>query len=207
MIGFFLSGHPLDRHRDDLRVFCSHNLGTESIGQCADRDSVTVAGIVTAVKLARDKKQRPFAFFSIEDEQGTIECIAFSEAFDKHMNLIQPDTLVFVDGATDAKGGQPKVIVRSMDRVENLRERNAGKIRLRIHLKTADMTPEEITSTAQVLDRHKGVTQVGLNVISKHPQPLRMNARRHVVNPTDELLHDLRTILGKDNVWLEKADV
>ena len=207
MIGFFLSGHPLDRHRDDLRVFCSHNLGTESIGQCADRDSVTVAGIVTAVKLARDKKQRPFAFFSIEDEQGTIECIAFSEAFDKHMNLIQPDTLVFVDGATDAKGGQPKVIVRSMDRVENLRERNAGKIRLRIHLKTADMTPEEITSTAQVLDRHKGGTQVGLNVISKHPQPLRMNARRHVVNPTDELLHDLLTILGKDNVWLEKADV
>jgi DNA polymerase-3 subunit alpha len=207
MIGFFLSGHPLDRHRDDLRVFCSHNLGVESIGQCADRDSVTVAGIVTVVKPARDKKQRPFAFFTIEDEQGTIECIAFSEAFDKHMNLIQPDTLVCVDGAMDTKGGQPKVIVRSVDRVENLRERNAAKIRLRLHLKTADMTPEAITATAQILDRHKGATHVGLTVVSKHPQPLRMNARHHVVDPTDELLRDLRSVLGKDNVWLEKADI
>jgi DNA polymerase-3 subunit alpha len=207
MIGFFLSGHPLDRHRDDIRVFCSHNLGVESIGQSADRDSVTVAGIVTVVKQARDKKQRPFAFFTIEDEQGAIECIAFSDAFDKFMNLIHPDTLVFIEGNTDTKGGQPKVIVRTMERIENLRDRNAAKIRIRIQVKTDDLAADDIKAAAELFLANKGMCPVGLTVHSKHPQPLRMNARRHVVNPSDDLLRELRVMFGTDNVWLEKADI
>lgn len=206
-IGFFLSGHPLDKYRDDMNVFCTHTLSAESIGQCGEKDSVSVAGIVTTVKLARDKKGRPFAFFNIEDEQGAIECIAFSDAYDKFMNLIHPDTLVFVDGNADAKNGAMKVLVRTMDRVENLRERNAARIRIRIQVKTDEIASDDIRQAADLLDRHKGQTPVGLSVYSKHPAPLRMNARKHVVEANDELMRELREIFGKENVWLEKTEV
>lgn len=206
-IGFFLSGHPLDRFRDDAKVFTTNNLGSDSLQTCKERDIVSVVGIVTTVKLARDKKGRPFSFFSMEDEQGSIEAIAFSDAFDKHMNLIQPDTLVWVEAQIDSKGGMPKLIVKNMDRIENLREKLQGKIRVRIQIDTGKVSDTDIKTASELLDQNKGQSPVGLNIFSKHPEPMSMNVRKHVVDPNDALLRELRVIFGKENVWLEKYSV
>jgi DNA polymerase-3 subunit alpha len=206
-IGFFLSGHPLDRFRDDAKVFTTNNLGADSLQTCKERDYVSVVGIVTTVKLARDKKGRPFSFFSMEDEQGSIEAIAFSDAFDKHMNLIQPDTLVWVEAQIDSKGGMPKLIVKNMDRIENLREKLQGKIRVRIQIHTGEVSDADIKTASELLDQNKGQSPVGLNIFSKHPEPMSMNVRKHVVDPNDALLRELRVIFGKENVWLEKYTV
>ena len=127
-IGFYLSGHPLDRFNDDTRLFCTHQLG-DSLAAAPERANVTVAGIITVARHTRDKKGRPIAFVTIEDEAGTAELLMFSEAYDKFMNLIMVDNLVVVDGTADNASGQPKIIVRNMDRLENLREKNQGKIR------------------------------------------------------------------------------
>lgn len=206
-IGFFLSGHPLDRFRDDAKVFTTNNLGSDSLQTCKERDMVSVVGIVTTVKLARDKKGRPFSFFSMEDEHGTIEAIAFSDTFDKHMNLIQPDTLVWVEAQIDSKGGMPKLIVKNMDRIENLREKLQGKIRVRIQIDTGKVSDSDIKTASELLDQNKGQSPVGLNIFSKHPEPMSMNVRKHVVDPNDALLRELRGIFGKENVWLEKYTV
>lgn len=206
-IGFFLSGHPLDRYRDDLKVFTSHNLSAESIERCKDRDIVSVAGIVTTVKLARDKKERPFAFFSIEDEQGSIEAIAFSDVFDKFMNLIKPDTIVWLDASVDMRGGLPKLIVKNMDRIENLREKQQGRVKVRIQIHTGEISDTDIRTASDLMDKNKGQSPVGLQIFTKHPEPLNMNVRKHVVDPNDALLRELRSIFGKDNVWLEKYTV
>lgn len=203
-IGFFLSGHPLDRFRDDANVFTTNNLGFDSFQTCKERDVVSVVGIVTTMKLARDKKGRPFSFFSMEDEHGSIEAIAFSDTFDKHMNLIQPDTLVWVEAQIDSKGGMPKLIVKNMDRIENLREKRQGKIRVRIQIHTKDVSDSDIKTASDLLDQNKGQSPVGLNIFSKHPEPMSMNVRKHVVDPNDTLLRELRVIFGKENVWLEK---
>ncbi len=206
-IGFFLSGHPLDRFRDDAKVFTTNNLGSDSLQTCKERDIVSVVGIVTTVKLARDKKGRPFSFFSMEDEHGAIEAIAFSDAFDKHMNLIQPDTLVWVEAQIDSKGGMPKLIVKNMDRIENLREKLQGKIRVRIQIDTGKVSDTDIKTASELLDQNKGQSPVGLNIYSKHPEPMSMNVRKHVVDPNDALIRELRVIFGKENVWLEKYSV
>ncbi len=205
-IGFYLSGHPLDRHRDDLATFTSHNLGPDSFGSAADRNPVSTAGIVTTVRTLRDKKGRPFAIFSVEDEQGTAECMAFSETYDKFMNLIQPDTLVYLEGTCDTSRGQPKLMVRLVERIENLREKFARRIRLRLTITTTDLVEDDIRSMAELLETHKGTTPVALRVLTPDLPAMGMTVRRHVVDPNDELLRGLRRILGDDMVRLEKTD-
>ena len=75
-IGFYLSGHPLDRFNDDTRLFCTHQLG-DSLAAAPERANVTVAGIITVARHTRDKKGRPIAFVTIEDEAGTAELLMF----------------------------------------------------------------------------------------------------------------------------------
>lgn len=204
-IGFYLSGHPLDRFKDDTRLFCSHQLG-ESLAAAPERANVTVAGIITLARHTRDKKGRPIAFVTIEDEQGSAELLMFSEAYDKFMNLIMVDNLVVVDGTADNASGQPKIIVRNMDRLENLREKNQGRIRLRLRFFTDSIESEELKKLGDLFGQYRGQTPVAIEVYSKGARPLRMNVRKFVVDPSDALMREVRNILGQENVLFEKLE-
>lgn len=206
-IGFYLSGHPLDRFRDDTRLFCSHNLSSESLGQVPDRANVTVAGIITTVRHTRDKKGRPIAFVAIEDEYATAELLVFSDAYDKCMNLLHADTLVVVDGSAENSGGGAKIFARNIDRLENLREKNQSRIRLKLRLFTEDITCDDLQELGNLFAANRGQTPVSLEVYSATTKPLRMNVRKFVVDPNDSLIKQVRTLIGKENVLFEKADM
>ena len=204
-IGFFLSGHPLNKYQEDAQIFCSHNLGSDSIGVVADRSSVSVAGIITIVRHTRDKKGRPIAFATIEDQNGAAELLIFSDPYDKHMNLLHQDTLIVVDGTVDNQSGQPKVIVRNIDRIENLREKNQGRFRLKLRLDLDEIVGDDIQKIAAIFNDSRGQTPVAIEVRSPGFRPLRMNIRKFVIDPTDNLIKEVREILGKENVFFEKV--
>jgi DNA polymerase-3 subunit alpha len=207
LIGFYLSGHPLDRFRDDIGLFCSHNLGPESLGSLSDRSMLSVSGIIHSVKKVTDKKGRPFAFFNLEDEFGTAEVIAFSNTFDQYMNLIMPDNLIVVEGSTDTRSGIVKIIANSIDRIENLREKNQTRIQIRLKLFTDELDAEELKEIAHLFDTNRGKTPVALDVISPNNPRLKMRARNFTIDPTDTLLRELRKILGEEKVSFEKIEL
>lgn len=204
LIGFFLSGHPLDRYRDDVELFCSHGLGEEGLNGTVDRSHVCCAGIITAARKATDRKGRPIAFLTMEDEQGSSEILVFSECYDKCMNLLQVDNVVAVDGNVTARDGTPKIIARNIDRIENLREKNQGAIRLCLSLATDEVESAELKKLAALFKDHRGRTHVQMIVQSKKEHPVRMNVRKFVVDPNDLLLNEARRLIGRKNVWLEK---
>lgn len=203
-IGFFLSGHPLNKYHEDTQLFCTHNLGSETLATLEDKIPVTVAGIITTVKAIRDKKGRPIAFVTIEDQYGVAELLVFSDAYDKFMNLLKTDNLVVVDGTAENQGGLIKIIVRNIDRIENLRDKNLGKFRLKLRLLIDEILAEDIHKLAKIFDESRGQTPVSLELLTIGRKPLRMNVRKYVVDPTDTLIKQVREIIGKENVYFEK---
>lgn len=207
LIGFYLSGHPLDKFKDDIALFCSHTLSPTALSELDDRSIVMAAGIITSVKQVRDKKGRPFAFTTMEDENGHIEVIAFSDTFDKCMNLLHQDTIVVVEGNLDLRSGIPKIIARNFDRIENLRDKNQAKIRLRLRLETSLISDEHLVEFAQLCETNKGASSIAIDVITPHSAlPLKMSARKYVVDPNDNFLKQARKIFGKESLVLEKAE-
>ncbi|REL24677.1 DNA polymerase III subunit alpha [Rhodohalobacter sp. SW132] len=206
LIGFYLSGHPLDRYREDIRLFASHTLAEEKIGQMSDREQIKIVGIITGVKQISDKKGRPMAFVQIEDLQGAMEVLVFSDVFDRHQGLLTPDTIVLLDGTLSLRGGQPKIMANTLERVQNLREKFQNQLMLKLRLETSLLTKDDLNEMATLMSIHKGETPVTLRVLSKHAKgPLNMSVRKFVVEPNNELLNGLRNIVGKESVQLTRT--
>ncbi|MGF1671314.1 MAG: DNA polymerase III subunit alpha, partial [Balneolaceae bacterium] len=205
LIGFYLSGHPLNKYMDDIRLFSSHSLSEDVLAEIPDGSSIRIIGIITNIKNVTDRKGRPFAFVQIEDIAGNIEVIAFSDVYDRYLGLIQVDNIIMVEGQINRRDAQPKIIAKSMERVENLREKYQNKLSLQIQLDTSDLTSDELENIATLFSLHKGETAVKFYIKSNQmDQTLTMNVRKYVVEPNNELLSGIRGIIGEESVALVK---
>lgn len=205
LIGFYLSGHPLDKYSEDLEMFCSHTLDPDKLEDLNDRTDVRVAGIITQVKRVTDKKGRPFAFLQMEDLHGTIEVIAFNDVYDSNLGMIQVDTLVVVDGHIDTRRGHPQIIANNFERIESMREKYQDQIDLKIDIDTNYVSEEDLEEMAELFQQHQGQTNVSFNVLSKEAKrPFMMHVRKFVVDPNEELLDGLKSLLGPDAVALRR---
>lgn len=207
LIGFYLSGHPLNKFKEDIELFCSHTLNPEKLSQMNDRDDVRCAAIITGVKRVTDKRGRPFAFIQAEDLHGSVEIIAFNDTYDRYLGLIQVDTLVVIDGSLDTRSGQPKIIANSFERIESMREKFQHKISLNVEIDTNILTDEDLQKIADLFHQNQGEANVQFNVLSSEAKrPFAMHVRKFVVEPNQELLTELKTLLGDDAVMLAKTN-
>ncbi len=111
-LGHYLSGHPLDPYRSELKALVGTDLGQLDAlweagaparkggngegGRGGWRQEVTVvvAGQVGAVR----KRGESQAFVVLEDGRGRLECAFFSEAWTEHAPLLAGNRIVVVEG-------------------------------------------------------------------------------------------------------------
>ena len=92
-----MSGHPIDRFREDLQ-----KAGVKNIGELnSSAPSVTIGGIISQVRRLRTKKGDPMAVVTLEDRDGSLETVVFPEAFKKYGHLLEIDKLMVVTGKLD----------------------------------------------------------------------------------------------------------
>ncbi len=77
-LGFYVSGHPLDRYKSELERFC--NATTESLSGVSDGTQVTIGGLVEGFRERTTKTGNKIAFFSLEDPHGRVEVIVRNRA-------------------------------------------------------------------------------------------------------------------------------
>ena len=107
-LGLYLSGHPIDRHAENLRAFGAKTVGDltmTEIPQSTDGspgrliiEDVYVGGIVSGFRGLKTKKGDPMCVFTLEDHQGAVEVVVFPEMFGRHRALIENGALLLVRG-------------------------------------------------------------------------------------------------------------
>jgi len=97
-LGRYLSGHPIDAYRGDLRAIGALTLAEAS--QRASRDTrrgqepiVWVAGEIAAMR----KRGEDTAFVKLDDGTQTMECSFFRDAYAKHVRLLTADSLLLLE--------------------------------------------------------------------------------------------------------------
>ncbi len=110
LLGFYVSGHPLDAYRP---LFENEKFRPLiSLGELEDRASFHAIGMFVSVEKKFSKKDsRPFAVVVLEDLTHSLEAMVWSEAFEKHSALLEARKVVQVRGKVDKRGEELRITI------------------------------------------------------------------------------------------------
>jgi DNA polymerase-3 subunit alpha len=196
-LGFYFSGHPLERYADMLGTVITAT--TATLAEKRDREPVVLAGLVGEVKVILDRKGNPMAFATIEDMHGSLEVIVFSDCFQKRRAKLQQDAIVVVSGKVSIKGqGDVKVIADEIYTVEEAIATLARKLHLTIRPEV--FGPEGFKRVKQTLERFPGEREVVFHVRGNGGERAAVRSRAARIAPRLELLEELGKIAGVEHV-------
>jgi DNA polymerase-3 subunit alpha len=152
-LGFFITGHPLDKYVSRLHGVVS--LTTETLKNRAHQEKVRLAGVVHSLKLKNNKRGDRYATFTLEDQEGIVEVIVWPEAYRKHEATIHADQPVCLSGTLDVVDEERRQIVA--DEVVPLESVATEEVR-QIHIQVPyDVTTkEDLLALRGVLTQHQG---------------------------------------------------
>jgi len=170
VIGFYLSGHPLDDHRLEIKYLCNTTLpDLKDLDKLAGRD-LTFAGIVTKAEHRIAKSGKPFGSLALEDHHGTHEFMFFSEDYMKFKLYLQPGALLLLKGKAMQRTwgrdeGQMELKVYNIDLLSDARDKYITKLNLRLD---ADRLDDSLArEIGELLKASPGKCKVNIQLVSE----------------------------------------
>jgi DNA polymerase-3 subunit alpha len=200
-LGLYLTGHPIDRYEHEIRQFVS--LRIAQLNPKGDQ-TVTVAGLVVAMRTMNTKRGDKIAFVTLDDRTGRLEVAVFSEAFNHYRDLLAKDRLIVVEGeaSLDEYTGGMKMSARKIYDIDHAREAFAKRLVLQVEQSRAGNG--FIGELAQVLSPYReGHCPVQLDYQRPDACAQIQLGPEWRVRPTDELIRRLDELAGKDRVRVE----
>jgi DNA polymerase-3 subunit alpha len=206
VIGFFISGHPLERFRHEAVLFGTRT--TATLHEWSEHP-VTIAAVVTQVKRQISKKSgKEYARLVLEDFHGTAEAIVFPEAWAKLNQVILPDAALLLTGGysdRDRSEDRAPFIVEGARPLVELRETGAFALSVKWQLPSAP-PPEKIRAIARLCNAHPGPMPVYIDWTDGNGEAVRLRSRGVRVALEEDLVRGLRDLLGPDAIHFIRAN-
>ena len=203
-LGFYVSGHPLDRYATEIRRFCSGT--TETIGGMQEGNAVTVGGSVEAYRERTTKTGNRIAFFSLEDSVGRVEVIVRPRVLSNEglREVLQAGEPILVTGSVQFERGrgeadqgdsEPKIVLdEAQPLAESLRKKTRA-VRVRVRVERLDRS--RLQALKDTLERFPGPCPVSLELASEAKWSVSMSQTGLSVEPSESLVSSLERLFGE----------
>jgi DNA polymerase-3 subunit alpha len=205
VLGFFVSGHPLDKYAEKLRNL----MGVISTAEALERkppekrwgtqadpaDEIQVAGMILGLRVQKSKRdQKLYAQAALEDATGKIDLICFSRDYEKLQGQLKMEAPVLLRGVLMGdEDAAPKIAVSSIVSLEEVQVKLPVGVRIRINLERA--TEEMFAGLKSAADAAPGPGKVMLHLEKKgefavilEPEGMSVAADRGWVERVEELV-------------------
>jgi DNA polymerase-3 subunit alpha len=205
VLGFFVSGHPLDKYAEKLRNLTGVITTAEALerkppekrwGQQADpSDEIQVAGMIQGLRVQKSKRdQKLYAQAALEDATGKIDLICFPRDYERLSGQLKIEAPVLVRGVLMGdEDAAPKISVSSIKALEDVQVKLPGGVRIRINLDRA--TEEIFSGLKSAADAAPGPGKVMLHLektgeyaVILEPEGMSVAADRGWVERVEELV-------------------
>ncbi|MEE9207208.1 MAG: DNA polymerase III subunit alpha [Gemmatimonadota bacterium] len=209
VLGFYISGHPLERFRDLLEMLALE-ANTSMIERLRDR-TIELGCVVTAMDVRVSRKNgREWCRLTVEDFHGTADALVFGDVWTEYRFLFAEDVPVLLTGTVSGNSRDDENPPIFVDSAKPLRElRDGGQIGVCIEFRAdEDVEPGQFEPIRRVLAAAPGEGRVYLkwkaaNGNGDEPALLTSDSLR--VAPSADLLAELRTLLGGERVHLMRG--
>ena len=190
VVGFYISGHPLDQYKVDIENFC-----TCTLDQYKEHKNqvIRLAGIVTKFVERTSKRGAPFGLFSIEDYNDTIDVAMFGEDYMKHRHLLQVGGFVYMIGKVEERynqEGEWEFRPRVIQLLSNIREDLSKEIQVNVDVTL--LNEELVNQLEMIAKENPGKCKFVVTLYSaEESMKVELLSKRYMVNPNNHLIEGL----------------
>jgi DNA polymerase-3 subunit alpha len=201
ILGFFITGHPLEKYRDKLRDLNARS--SEEIGQMkystGKDEEICIGGIIANVRVLKSKKGDLYAQAVLEDMSGSLDMLVFPEAFRRLQERLKLEVPVLVkSGVRVEEGASPKLTVSDIIPLEQAQPKLANHLRIRIPLETA--TEVTVDQLHALCSQRKGAAKVLFDVERQGDFMVVMEAEGYNVQPDRNFIDRVEELCGRGSV-------
>jgi DNA polymerase-3 subunit alpha len=168
LLGFYVTGHPLDRHRGVIDTDRFAKLGLlDEIELKETREKLPFAGMVRSVEHKSTKAGKPFGVLILEDFTGSAEVTLWSETYlpAREAGLLEPGRVIRLRAAVqvDDRTEQRKLTGYDLNEVKARATNGNGANALELSLSTARHGPRDLAEILAAIQAHPGKTPLVLH--------------------------------------------
>jgi len=177
-LGFYLTGHPLDRFQQDVERFATTSIG--KLRKEMHGSEIVVAGVICDFREVQTRSGRgAMGFFQLEDQYGRIEVVVFPKTYarvDEATGLTVAEQIeragdepVLVSGKIEVETGDDgevqryKLLLEGMQPVAQVRAERTARVYLT--LRVDQLTDQKLLQLKQVVSDHGGQCKMELSVV------------------------------------------
>ena len=198
-LGLYLTGHPINQYLKELKHYTSGRL--KDVHPTERGKTAKAAGLVVATRVMLTKRGSKMGLLTLDDKSARLEIMLFTEAFEKFNHLLEKDRILICEGEVsyDDFAGGNRMTARNIIDISEARSHFAKA--LEIDMDGSELTPSALDTFEQALSPWRnGAVPVVINYTQALAKGQFRLADAWRVNPTDDLMLSLESLLGPNKV-------
>ena len=194
-LGFYISGHPLDKYAGRLKDLNAIELSTMDARR--NGEDIVVAGIIVQSRPMRSRRGARWAILTLQDRTGVVEALVFPEAFQKLEPILKANTPLLAKGRVAIEDVGTRLIVADARLLDQVTDRAPSLLRVRVDLSAVDMGALDQLQT--LFSSRPGRCRVAFELVNVDGTEATLEAGS-AVQADRELVERVRAICGTDSV-------
>ncbi|MGF1467898.1 MAG: DNA polymerase III subunit alpha [Sandaracinaceae bacterium] len=201
-LGFYVSGHPLERYGSELKRFC--DCTTAGLGRRREGSKVTIGGSVEGYRERNTKNGGRMGFFHLEDGEGRVEVIVRSGVLEGARDVLSAGDPVLLTADVkferdyrSADEGPTHAKLVLLDAAPLARELMTRTRAIRLRLQVDRTRPSQLQALKQTLEDNPGTCPVTLEIVRQERWTVQLAETGVSVEPSEAFLSSLERLFGE----------
>jgi DNA polymerase-3 subunit alpha len=194
VVGFFISGHPLDPYKLEIEHLCKVNCSMLKTGlEPYKGKDIAIAGIVVNTENRTSKTGNQFGKIVIEDYHGAFDIMLFGKDFVEYQKFMVPQLFIFVKGKIQERYNQPGSLEFKVQKIELLDEiKQKAFSNLKVKIELDKLTDDLITNLENLFKHYNGKSNVEFFVEDPDENiSVKLHSKGYKVAISNDLLFEL----------------
>jgi DNA polymerase III subunit alpha len=193
-LGFYITGHPLLRYADRLKLVTNANSGNLSAKK--DKEMVIIAGVVSSLTERPTRRKDIMCNVTLEDLQGSVNIIFWADAYKKFYSILHEDEPVVIHGTIDI-GGDESIKIIAQEAVPLTRALENPYKQVRFMIDASKVSSETIVSFNETIKKFRGNCAGYMHIINGNSETVVYLGDDLRLEINDKLKKEADRILGE----------
>ncbi|AQG79400.1 DNA polymerase III subunit alpha [Spirosoma montaniterrae] len=194
VVGFYITGHPLDEFRLEMDAFC--NCALNKVLE-SKQPEIKIGGIVSSAEQRVSKNGNPWMKFVLEDYEGSMEIALFGDDYVRMGQYVETGRFLHITGKTQNKWSSDQLEFKasSIRLLNEMREKMCKEIRVSLTLDA--LNAQLVARLNELVSAHPGQCTLSLNVVDPQENiQVSLQSRTLKVSPGNTFLRALEAMEG-----------